>query len=238
MALLSMENVTFTADSMDVLTDVSISINKGSVTAFLGATGSGKSTALKILAGIISPTKGHVYYENSDIHNMNRKENLAFRKHTGFMFQDSALWANQDIFWNLMYPLNIHYPNMTFKECDAKIHKVAEYVGFKRSFYLRPAALSIGEQKRVSFARSLIYDADILFLDEPTESLDDSTIDVINGILKDFVSAGNTLIFVSHDRKFIEQFTCKKYVFNNGKLVDIINPKSDFEIPVSEEVQE
>lgn len=222
MALLELNNVSFIDNSQTIINCISHKIEKGTVTAFLGKPGSGKSTALKLLAGIIYPTKGKLLFEDKNVHSMNKKELLDFRKKSAFMFQDSALWANQDIFHNLELPLLTHYPQMTRKEIKERIHEITNLVEYTKPLSNRPAALSIGEQKKISFARALICHPEILFLDEPTESLDDKTVELFLTILKEFVSEGNTVIYVSHDTNLINSFLSDKIYFGNGEIQEKI----------------
>ena len=175
MALLKMLQVCYEDNDQKIINNISHYIEKSSVTAFLGKPGSGKSTALKLLAGLIPPSSGTITFEDKDIHAMNHKQNLDFRKRAAFMFQDSALWANQDIFHNLDLPLQLHFPQMSLKERLERIKKYAELVEYTKPLSKRPAVLSIGEQKKISFARALICQPEILFLDEPTESIEDKT---------------------------------------------------------------
>ena len=128
MALLEMNKISFAPAGSPVIEDVSLSLEKGSISAFLGKSGSGKSTSLKLLAGLIIPTAGKIFFENKDIHNMNRKETLAFRKRAAFMFQDSALWANQDLYNNLELPLRTHFPDMDIKDRRQKVLEVVKKV--------------------------------------------------------------------------------------------------------------
>jgi ABC-type lipoprotein export system ATPase subunit len=164
---------------------------------------------------------------------MNQKQNLEFRKRAAFMFQDSALWANQDIYHNLELPLQLHYPKMSTNERKARIKKYAELVEYNKSLGVRPAALSIGEQKKISFARALICEPEILFLDEPTESIDEKTEDLFISILKDFISQNKTVVYVSHDNYLINSFLCDKIYFEDGEikekiLLDDINQMDDY----------
>ena len=103
-----------------LLKGVSFDIEKGSVVQLDGKSGSGKSTLIKITAGILVPTSGTVYFEGTDIHSMNDRQNKAFRKKMAFIFQDSALWANQNIFQNLSLPLQIHHPDMPLQDRSRK----------------------------------------------------------------------------------------------------------------------
>ena len=112
MSLLEMKNTSFYDGLNPVVSDVSLSIEKGSITAFLGEPGGGKSTVLKLISGIVVPTKGKVFFDGKNISNMSSKENLAFRKRMAFMFQNSALWANQSLYQNLELPLKLHFPKL------------------------------------------------------------------------------------------------------------------------------
>ena len=233
MSLLKMINVCFEDNDQKIIRNISHYIEESTVTAFLGKPGSGKSTALKLLAGLITPTSGSITFEDKEIHAMSIKENEVFRKKAAFMFQDSALWANQDIYHNLELPLQLHYPDMSPEDRKEKIQKYAELVEYTKPLNVRPAALSIGEQKKISFARALICEPDLLFLDEPTESIDEKTEDLFISILKDFISQNKTVVYVSHDNYLINSFLCDKIYFEDGEikvkiLLDDINQMDDY----------
>ncbi len=233
MDILKMIQVCYEDNEHKIINNISHYIEKSSVTVFLGKPGSGKSTALKLLAGLIPPSSGTITFEDKDIHSMNRKQNLDFRKRTAFMFQDSALWANQDIYHNLDLPLQLHFPQMSVKERKERIRKYTELVEFTKPLSQRPAVLSIGEQKKISFARALICEPEVLFLDEPTESIDDKTEDLFISILKNFIAENKTVVFVSHDNYLINSILCDKIYFEDGEikgkiLLDDINQMDDY----------
>lgn len=233
MDILKMIQVCYEDNEHKIINNISHYIEKSSVTVFLGKPGSGKSTALKLLAGLIPPSSGTITFEDKDIHSMNRKQNLDFRKRTAFMFQDSALWANQDIYHNLDLPLQLHFPQMSVKERKERIRKYTELVEFTKHLSQRPAVLSIGEQKKISFARALICEPEVLFLDEPTESIDDKTEDLFISILKNFIAENKTVVFVSHDNYLINSILCDKIYFEDGEikgkiLLDDINQMDDY----------
>lgn len=233
MAILKMTKVTYEDNNQIIINNVSHFIEQSSVTAFLGKPGSGKSTALKLLAGLIPPSSGTVTFEDKDIHSMSIRQNLDFRKRAAFMFQDSALWANQDIYHNLDLPLQLHYPEMSLAMRKERIRKYTELVEYNKSLLIRPAVLSIGEQKKISFARALICEPEILFLDEPTESIDDKTEDLFISILKNFIAENKTVVFVSHDNYLINSILCDKIYFEDGEikekvLLDDVNQIDDY----------
>ncbi len=219
---LEMKDVSFSVGNLDIIKDVSIQIAKGTTTAFLGKSGCGKSTALKILAALINPTMGIVKFRGCTISDMSAIRLELFRKRSGFVFQDSALFANQDIYHNLELPLMIHCPKLTAKERRERIHEVTHSVGYEKPLTIRPAQLSTGEQKKIGFARAIIYNPEILFLDECTESVDDKSVQKIVTILQNFCYNKKNLIYVSHDNDFIKTFGGDKYVFNNGLIEKVI----------------
>lgn len=233
MAILKMKNVCYEDNNQKIINNISHYIEANTVTAFLGKPGSGKSTALKLLAGLFPPTSGSISFEDKEIHTMSQKQNMDFRKRASFMFQDSALWANQDIYHNLELPLQIHFPELSAAERKERIIKYTELVEYHKPLIIRPAALSIGEQKKISFARALICQPEILFLDEPTESIDDKTEDLFISILKDFIAENKTVVYVSHDNYLINSFLCDKIYFEDGEikekiLLDDINQIDDY----------
>lgn len=218
MAILELQKVSFTDNNQQVIKNISHTIEEGTVTGFLGKPGSGKSTALKLMAGLINPTQGKLFFEGKDINSLTRKQNLEFRQRTAFMFQDSALWANQDIYQNLELPLLTHFPDMNSQQRKERINEMVNLVEYSRPLTNRPAALSIGEQKKISFARALICNPEVLFLDEPTESLDEKTVELILTILQKFIAEHKTLVYVSHDNLLINSFVSDKIFFADGEI--------------------
>ena len=227
--LFEMQEISFLANDYTIVDDLSLTVEEGTITAFLGEPGGGKSSALKLIAGVTTPTSGRLLYNGKDVSMMTRKENEAFRVRTGFMFQNSALWQNQNVYQNLELPLRIHFPKMSAAERKKRIYEVFSLVGCEKPITIRPAGLSIGEQKMIGFARAIICNPDILFLDEPTESLDKRTTNIFVSMLKDFCyNKNHTLIYVSHDAEFIKAFEGNQYIFDSGIVTDkIIRTKSN-----------
>jgi ABC-type multidrug transport system ATPase subunit len=119
------------------------------------------------------------------------------------VFQDSALWANQNLYQILELPLRIHFPQMQKKERDERINAVVAEVGYRRSLTVRPAQLSMGEQKVIAFARAMVCWPKLLFLDEWTESLDESSAQRLLSLVKSHRQENKTIIFVSHRIRII-----------------------------------
>ena len=202
--IIELDNVTFSADDNVIVRNFSYSFEEGKTTAIVGPYGSGKSTVLKLAAGILVPTEGVVSFRGNDIFTMSRQENLDFRKEASMVFQDAALWANQNLDENLYLPLLTHFPEMSAPERKKRVNEVLGQVGYKRALNMRPSALSMGEQKLIAFARALLCGPKLLFLDEWTESLDDAAANRAAQIVRRHRHEGNSVIFVSHDFRFVK----------------------------------
>jgi ABC-type multidrug transport system ATPase subunit len=135
---------------------------------------------------------------------MNRQENLDFRCEGSMVFQDSALWANQNLYQILELPLRIHFPDMPQSERENRIQSVLRDVGYKRDLSIRPSQLSRGEQKLIAFARAMLCRPKLLFLDEWTESLDDSAAQRLIQLVQTQQNERHTVILVSHDFRIVK----------------------------------
>ncbi|MDR0910287.1 MAG: ABC transporter ATP-binding protein [Spirochaetaceae bacterium] len=207
--MIQFHNVSFTVQTNTVLTNCNISFEEGKFTAITGPAGSGKSTTLKLAAGILQPTKGRVLYNGEDISEMSESENRAFRRNMGFVFQDSALWENQSLRQNLELPLQFHFPKMSRADMNRRIASSLALAGWNRAsdkkLDIRPAELSMGEQKLISFARAILLLPRLLFLDEWTESLDESAAERLITVVENMKNGYNTVIFVSHDDALVQR---------------------------------
>jgi ABC-type transporter Mla maintaining outer membrane lipid asymmetry ATPase subunit MlaF len=203
-AIIELKNVSFSAQKRVLARNVSYQYEEGKTTALVGPSGGGKSTMLKLSAGLLVPSQGAVCFRGKDISQMTRKENLEFRREGAVVFQDSALWANQSLFQILDLPLRIHYPKMSQRERENRIEAVVAEVGYRKELSIRPAQLSMGEQKMLAFARAMLCRPRLLYLDEWTESLDNNAAQRLIGLVKRRQEAGDTVIFVSHDLDIIK----------------------------------
>jgi ABC-type transporter Mla maintaining outer membrane lipid asymmetry ATPase subunit MlaF len=194
-----MQEVHFSAQARNLVRDITIGFNEGKVTALVGPSGGGKSTVLKLAAGLFPPDGGEVLFRGREITRMGRQESLAFRKEAAFVFQDSALWANQNLMQILELPLRVHFPTMTKDEQARRIKTVVAEVGYRKDLMVRPAELSMGEQKLIAFARAMMCSPQLLFLDEWTESLDQSGAQRLVALVRRLKEAGGSVIFVSHN---------------------------------------
>ncbi|MDR2211178.1 MAG: ATP-binding cassette domain-containing protein [Spirochaetaceae bacterium] len=217
-AIIELKNISFSAQNQAVVRDFSCQFEEGKTTALVGPSGGGKSTVLKLAAGLLIPTGGDVFFRGRNIAHMSRKENLNFRREGAVVFQDSALWANQDLYQILELPLRVHFPGMPREERTARIQEVLRDVGYKKELTKRPAMLSMGEQKLIAFARAILCHPTLLFLDEWTESLDDTAAQQLIALVKRRQEAHNTIIFVNHDFNIIRDLADYVFMVLGGQL--------------------
>ncbi|MCL2185047.1 MAG: ATP-binding cassette domain-containing protein [Treponema sp.] len=217
--IIELNNVSFSAQEGKIVQDITVKFNSEKITAIVGPSGCGKSTVLKLSAGLLVPNQGEVYYKEKNIAHMNRSENLEYRRDSAFVFQDSALWANQNLYQILELPLRIHYPQMNKKQRAERIKEVTGIVGYKKELDIRPSRLSMGEQKLIGFARALLCNPSLLYLDEWTESLDETAADRLIGLVKQKKKEGATVLFVCHDMRIIKDIADYVVILVEGKVV-------------------
>ena len=216
--IIELRNVSFSAQDRKVAGDISFEFETGKTTALVGPSGGGKSTVLKLAAGLLVPDEGEILFNGKNIAQMTRAENLEFRRTGGVVFQDSALWANQNLFQILELPLRIHFPSMSKKQREQRIESVAAEVGYRKDLGIRPARLSMGEQKLIAFARALLCDPSLLFLDEWVESLDENAAGRLIGLVRRRKSGGATIIMVSHDMRIVKDLADIVVMIVDGRI--------------------
>ncbi|MCL2609299.1 MAG: ATP-binding cassette domain-containing protein [Treponema sp.] len=221
--IIELRDVYFSAQGNLLVDGVSLAFPEGQAAALVGPSGGGKSTVLKLAAGLCIPSRGEVFFRGTALGRMSRQENLAFRKEAAFVFQDSALWANQSLLQTLELPLRLHFPEMGERERKRRVMEVAGEVGYRRELGIRPAGLSMGEQKLVAFARSLVLRPDLLFLDEWTESLDEKSADRLVEIVRRMKESGSTVIFVSHDPRIVLKLADRVILVSGGRVSELLS---------------
>ena len=184
-----------------VLKGLNFTIKEGNVAVVMGPSGTGKSTVIKHMVGLLKPTSGEVIVEGLNIAKANEQELLEVRKKIGFAFQFGALFDSMSIYENIAFPLCEH-TNYDEKKIKEEVIKSLELVGLKHQeiMHLFPHELSGGMQKRVAIARTIILRPNIILYDEPTSGLDPIASDLISRlIVKLQKELGTTSVVISHD---------------------------------------
>ena len=226
--MISVRDVTksYNAGRTAALNGVSLDIEDGKNIVILGASGSGKSTLLSVLSGLTKPDSGSVLYNDRDIAKYTEKQLTEFRRGTvGFIFQQYYLLPHLSVDGNVRLGADLA-KNTSYRE-------IIDAVGLSEKLKSKPSQLSGGEQQRVCIARALAKNPRVLFSDEPTGALDESTgRDVLDYILRLQSERGFTMITVTHNRNIAD--TADVVIkMNSGKIVETLKndrKKSAYEI--------
>lgn len=201
-----------------VLDAISLAFPKGAATFIMGPAGSGKSSLIKVAAGITIPTEGEVLVEGRECSSLGKREMLEFRKRSGFVFQDAALWANQSLFDNIAFPLRFHDPKMSAVEVQRAVARATELAGCRRDLSVRPADISAGEARAIGLARALALDPDILFFDDPLGDLDDAGRERLGALLADLRARGRTILVTGATPELARKLADRVAVIRDGRL--------------------
>jgi phospholipid/cholesterol/gamma-HCH transport system ATP-binding protein len=186
-------------DDEPVLKDVSFRINSGETKIILGASGSGKSTILKLILGLIRPDEGRIFVKGREITRMAERELVSVRGDIGMVFQEGALFDSLSVRENVGYRLT-EEGQMSDTEIDAEVSKLLGFVGLEDAVDKMPAELSGGMKRRVGIARALVGTPEVVLYDEPTAGLDPITKrTIIELMIKLRDMNGVTSVFVTHD---------------------------------------
>ena len=199
-AVIELERVHLAFDR-PILEDVSFAAFPGETLVIVGESGTGKSTALKLILRLLQPDKGHVYVCGQDIAGLSFTEALAVRQKMGMVFQSAALFDSMTVFENVAYPLREH-TDLTDDEIEARVREKLQFVDLDPEDVMEklPAELSGGMKKRVGIARGMANNAEIMLYDEPTSGLDPLTTATITRLIMKLQRELNvTSVVVSHD---------------------------------------
>jgi cell division transport system ATP-binding protein len=198
------------------LTDVSFVIEKGEFVFVVGASGSGKSTIIRLLLKEIEPTSGKIVVGGRDLARLKRSKVPMLRRNLGCVFQDFKLLPNRTAAENVAYALKVQGEGNT--AIRRKVPEVLNLVGLAHKMTSYPDELSGGEQQRVSIARAVVNHPPLLICDEPTGNLDPDTSVGIMQLLYRINRAGTTIVMATHDREMVDKMRRRVIALENGRL--------------------
>jgi len=185
------------------LQDVSFKVGEGEFVFLVGATGSGKTTILRLLIGEYRPTSGEITFDGQRVDELKSKELPALRRKIGVVFQDFKLLSERTVEENVEMALAV--AGIEASEWDRRVAEVLEVVGLSERAELFPSQLSGGELQRVALARALVTNPKVIFADEPTGNLDWETAEKIIELLVKINKQGKTVIVSSHHKVLIDK---------------------------------
>ena len=208
-----------------VVKDLNLDIAEGEFITMLGPSGSGKTTCLMMLAGFETPTNGEIYLDKNPISNI-----PPHKRGIGMVFQNYALFPHMTVYENLAFPLKVR--KFQKDEIDKKVDKALSMVSLSGFEHRMPGQLSGGQQQRVAVARSLVFDPQLVLMDEPLGALDKNLRESMQYEIKHIhESIGVTVVYVTHDQSEALTMSNRIAVFNDGKIQQISTPDVLYEKP-------
>ena len=207
-----------------VLNGVSVVVDPLERLVIMGQSGVGKSTILRLVLGIIEPTAGELFFKQFDITRLSRRKLQQVRTRIGMVYQYSALLSSRNVRDNIALPLE----ELTTKapaEIDRIVDEKLELVGMKDAKYAMPSELSGGMRKRVSLARALVMDPELILFDEPTAGLDPVISSVINELIITLTERSKvTSIIVTHEMESAFRVATKMAMLYQGRIIEMADP--------------
>ncbi len=218
-----------------VIKDMSLQLRREENLVVLGKSGTGKSVLIKCIVRLLDPDEGSIEVFGEDVTKIKTSDLGDIRKKIGFLFQSGALYDSMTVRQNLEFPLRRIRKELKEDEIEAKVKEVLENVGLPDAIDQMPSELSGGQRKRISLARTIIVDPEIILYDEPTTGLDPITSDEISLLINDIQKKYKTAsIVITHDiecaRTVADRFVMLKEgeVYKEGSLEEFENETDPF----------
>ena len=210
-----------------VVKNLNLDIAKGEFLTMLGPSGSGKTTTLMMLAGFEPATHGEIFLKNQPINNV-----PPHKRGIGMVFQNYALFPHMTINENLAFPLQVR--NVAKAEVEDRVKKILKLVELPQMGNRRPGQLSGGQQQRIAVARALVFEPDLVLMDEPLGALDKQLREQMQYEIKHIHERlGVTVVYVTHDQSEALTMSNRIAVFNDGVVQQLSTPDELYERPVN-----
>ncbi|PYS21671.1 MAG: organic solvent resistance ABC transporter ATP-binding protein [Acidobacteria bacterium] len=211
--------VTLEYDGRKVLNNLSFKVMKGETKIILGGSGSGKSTTIKLVLGLIKPDSGQILVDGEEVTNYSEVDMMRVRKKIGMIFQEGALFDSLSVYENVAFKL--HEQGVAEEDVESEVRRMLRFVNLEDAIDKMPSELSGGMRRRVGIARALVGDPKIVMFDEPTAGLDPPTARTICELamkLRDLEDVSS--IFVTHEMNNLDYLTSEYAVVNEaGEVV-------------------
>lgn len=218
-----LKNVTLKIDQSVIVDGVSETVSDGELYGLIGPAGCGKTTLLKIIAGLAMADSGSLLVKGENVFHYSQKHMLDYHTVCGFVFQNAALVSNMSIYENLSLYYNYH-TRKTDKEIYEIIKPYLDYVGFQDDLSVRPSLLSSGEKMLVGIVRAISHGPEFIFWDNPLAILDPAGQRRVKQIILDMKKKGKTMILVTNDYDFALSASDRVGIMDKGKILESGTP--------------
>ena len=219
--ILSLKNVSIYQENNLILSDINLEVQKGEFLYFIGKTGSGKSSIMKVLYADLPLKEGEGTIVDYDLNTLKEKDIPYLRRKIGIVFQDFKLLSDRNIKENLLFVLKAT-GWVDLVEMNNQIQEVLDRVGMVNFASKMPHQLSGGEQQRVAIARALLNDPELILADEPTGNLDPKTSVEVMELLRKINANGKTIVMATHDYALLMKFPSKTLKCEDNKLFEVV----------------
>jgi phospholipid/cholesterol/gamma-HCH transport system ATP-binding protein len=223
--IVELRDVRMQFNEKKVLDGLSLKVRPQDRLVIMGQSGSGKSTILRLILGILQPNSGSVYFRQFEITRLRRRKLQQVRHHIGMVYQDSALLSSRNVRDNVALPLE-ELTDKSREEIDRIVEEKLDLVGMKDSKELMPSELSGGMKKRVSLARALVLEPELLLFDEPSMGLDPVISSVIDELIISLSEKSKaTSITVTHEMDSAFRIGTRMAMLYQGKIIEEAEPE-------------
>lgn len=236
--ILKAEEIRKSFGPVEVLKGVSLEARNHDVISILGSSGSGKSTFLRCLNFLETPTSGKVVIHGEEIavrneRPQNPKQIEQVRQRLGMVFQQFNLWSHRTVIENVMEgPVQVK--KVPKPEAKEKAEALLNRVGLSARMNMYPSQLSGGQQQRVAIARALAMEPDVILFDEPTSALDPELVGEVLKVMQSLAEEGRTMIVVTHEMSFARDVSTEVVFLHEGRIAEQGTPEKMFTNPESE----
>lgn len=230
-SILQLRQIRKSFDNTEVLKGIDLEAGQGEFITLLGASGCGKTTTLRIIAGLELPDAGQVILEGQDI--TNREPN---KRDVNTVFQNYALFPHMNVSDNVGYGLKIR--KVPKAEIERKVEQALRLVQLEEYGKRMPDQLSGGQKQRIAIVRSLAMDPDIILFDEPTSALDPEMVGEVLAVMQELAEDGMTMVVVTHEMGFAREVANRVMFINDGVIQEEGTPQEIFGNPKSQRLQE
>jgi len=234
--VIDVKNLCKNFGDVQVLKDITETINEGDKVVIIGPSGSGKSTFLRCLNCMEDPTSGSIIFQGEDLADMKVDINK-HRESIGMVFQQFNLFNNKTVLENITLA-PVHLKKMTKEEAIDKAHELLKRVGLDDKADVYPSTLSGGQKQRVAIVRALAMNPKVMLFDEPTSALDPEMVGEVLDVMKQLASEGMTMVVVTHEMGFAKEVGNRVFFMDEGRITEQGTPDEVFNHPKNPRLQE